>query len=303
MTKISTGYQYTVFQRRVEELNKTRLEHGRAAVGMGDAEAKDVAHLHVYQSMKAQLTSLNDACTKAQDRSRKTTQALDTVHGVATRLAELTHGRRSGQFKTTYATECRQLLQNLERDLNVRSTNGYIFAGRATNVPPMDTQSMDPVDVDTVDFGYYKGSANNFNTIINLDGQMQEFEIRADDAGIERLVRALRAGMTVTNDVADDDPRIEKIYTLTYERCIREDLPRLLERAANIEKNFDQVSESIETTKTDLDRLIAMIRKTDMSGISQSIQLQQESDLLLKLTYANAQKLLNDSDLFRAMGL
>lgn len=303
MSKISTGYQYTIFQRRLEDLNATRLKHGRAAVGMGEAEAKDTAHLYVYQSAKNQLSSLKDACSKSQDRARKTTSALEAMQQIADRLSTLTSARRSGQYKATYASECGQMLQDLQRALNVRSTNGYVFAGRAANVAPVDYTGMPAADIATADYSYYQGSNSNFSTIINLDGQQQDFEIRADDAGVEKLVRALRVGMTITESVADDDARVSGVYSLAFEECVRKDCPRLQERAGNIEKLFDTVGESIEETLNDLERLIAEALKLDMAGVSGSIQQQQETDLLLKLTYANAQKLLNDSDLFRALGL
>ncbi len=98
--------------------------------------------------------------------------------------------------------------------LNTTFEGRFIFGGTRTDTPPVSDTVIPPITEGVPDAGYYKGSTENLKarTQDNFD---IEYNVRADDAGFQKMFAAIDLGLK--GDTENSDVKISNAIKLAQE--------------------------------------------------------------------------------------
>jgi flagellar hook-associated protein 3 FlgL len=136
--------------------------------------------------------------------------STDTILGqvieTATSLKNLISQRRNISSNTAaFPAEITGAWQALVSQLNTSLEGRYIFGGTRTDTAPVDEKSFPTLKVDGVpDDGYYSGSQQDI-TIRADDNTEMTYNVRADDAGIQKIFAGLAMAMKGHDTNSDGD--------------------------------------------------------------------------------------------------
>ena len=159
----------------------------------------------------------------------------------------------SGVRNPSFTRDCANLLQQVEKLLNVRGTEGdYLFGGTATNRPPVKVSDLPNPGLGAgANFTYYKGN-DDVRTFQADEGTPEiDLSINANEPALEKLIHALKIGATTVPDGTPDSEASQKLregLTLLNEANNATGISALLQRVgdarAAIELSKDILTEA-----------------------------------------------------------
>lgn len=178
--------------------------------GLGGSEAEQFLQLENKISKSQNYVNEN---TIISTRLNSTDNVLGQVIEAATNLKSLISQRRTaGSSSASFAGAIEGEWQNLVTQLNSTLQGRYIFGGTRTDVPPVDPNNFPTLKEKGVpDDGFYQGSKQDLTARVN-DSSEITYNVRADDAGIQKIFAGL--AMAKIGDDGNSDLDLQKAYDL-----------------------------------------------------------------------------------------
>ena len=218
--------------------------------------------------------------------------SVSSVIDAATKLKTLLTNALNGSNATEMALtqEAQNLLNEVSKSLNVKIGDRHLFSGSLTNVAPVDLAAAGftapptayPSSADT---GYYQG-----NTTILSSRAADDFDVSygatADEAGFEKIIRALNLTATVTLTPTIDRDRLQDALDVVNQAI--QELPTIRSRIAASQTALDQADEMHADMTTYLEVSITEITSVD---ITETISRINADQVLLQASYMTISRL------------
>jgi len=213
---------YALYQTTLQDSSKVQqnLADLQSQLSSG-SKSQDFAGLG--GSAAAQFLSLENKISKSTNyvsensivstRLNSTDNVLSQVIESATNLQALISQRRTaGSSSASFGDALQGEWQNLVGQLNSSLQGRYLFGGTRTDVPPVDGKAFPTLKEDGVpDDGYYQGSKQDVTARVS-DSTEISYNVRADDAGIQKIFAGL--AMAKKGDDGKSDSDLQKAYDL-----------------------------------------------------------------------------------------
>ena len=195
-------------------------------------EAYQSAQLQMSSGLKAQAYSENALVVQESFNVKNTISGIEqyvsnmdtvnarlqTIESALDIIANVTQEFRSrlmrvvqpGQPDTAFGQFCQDSLEMIAKQLNSRDSKGnYLMSGTDWTAIPVDlTLLPNPTLGGAPSTAYYQGDQGQ-NTVNIDDGQVINYTLRADDAGLANILSALKTGATVTPDYNEGGPNMQ----------------------------------------------------------------------------------------------
>ena len=128
--------------------------------------------------------------------------------------------------------EADNLLQEVAKQLNVKIGDRYLFAGTITDTPPVDLNasgySAPPTSYPSnADTGYFQGDSTRIKVRAADDFDVT-YGATADEAGFEKLIRALQLAKTASTSPTIDRLRLQEALAMVNQAIA--DIPNIRSR-------------------------------------------------------------------------
>lgn len=146
-------------------------------------------------------------------RLNTTDNVLSQVIDTATNLKNLISQRRNAASNNAaFADTLTGEWKNIVNQLNTTQEGRYLFGGTRTDFPPVNADSFPTLKESGVpDDGYYQGNKQDVSIRAN-DSTEITYNVRADDAGIQKIFAGL--AMAKQGHENNSDGNLEKAYDL-----------------------------------------------------------------------------------------
>lgn len=148
-----------------------------------------------------------------QTRITSTDNVLEQVIETASNLRNMISQRRNVSSNTAaFPDAIKGAWQSLVSQLNSNLEGRYLFGGTRTDTPPVSADQFPTLKVDGVpDDGYYQGSKQDV-TVRADDTTEINYNVRADDEGIQQIFAGLAMAQKGSDNNSDED--LAKAYDL-----------------------------------------------------------------------------------------
>lgn len=160
------------------------------------------------------------------------------------------------------------LLAQVAGLLNVKQDGRYLFAGTATNVPPVDLNAPGfaappPIYPGTADTGYFQGDSTKL--AVRVDDNLDvTYGVTAEEAGFEQVIRALRLAATAAVGPPQDRARIEEALRVVNEAL--ENIPLIVSQIGRARRTLDEVSATHNEVQLFTEESIGNIENVDVAA-------------------------------------
>lgn len=205
-------------------------------------------------------------------RINTTNNILSQVIDTAANLKSLISQRRNiASNSDAFPETIKGVWDSLVSQLNTSQEGRYLFSGSATDTPPIDTETFPTVDDEgTPNTAYYKGS-NQDVTVRADDNTEINYNVRADDAGIQKIFAALAMAKRGHDNKSDD--QLAKAYDLATEG-----LDEVIARQSILNQNkvaIDDINTRHESFKLYFVGVKEEIGNADLVSVSTQVAINQ----------------------------
>lgn len=196
MTAISTLSQNLQMQQyMLQDLNQENTVAAQISTGLVSSsysgvapQASTIVNLTAQQSQdQAYLGTITTLNTRMSTMSG----AMSDIQNLVTQFSQGFTTDAYNTSGTTVQTEAKQLLTEVESDLNVQDGNGYVFSGYQTSSQSVNASALpNPGNLATANTAYYGGDNNVQQATIDQNTTIS-YGITANNPAFEQIIRAL----------------------------------------------------------------------------------------------------------------
>jgi flagellar hook-associated protein 3 FlgL len=204
-----------------------------------------------------QFTALDNKLQKATQYGRTNTVVgarLDTTDNALSQIIESTTNLKNlillrRNNSTTSGLAFDQQLQGLwstiASQLNTNSEGRYLFSGTDTATPAVDGSKIPTLVTQGVpDAGYYQGSTDDITARVQ-DGIDMKYNVRADDAGFQKIIAAIATAQK--GSAQGSDELLSQAYDL---------LQHGIERVVQVQTNVAANKVTLDQVNTQMDAMV-----------------------------------------------
>jgi flagellar hook-associated protein 3 FlgL len=198
MTAISTLSQNLQMQQyMLQELNQENTVAAQISTGLVSSsysglapQASTIVNLTAQQSQdQAYLGTITTLNTRMSTMSG----SMNDIQNLVSQFAQgfTTDAYNTSGGSATVQTEAKQLLSEVESDLNVQDGSGYVFSGYQTSSASFNASALpNPGNLATANTAYYGGDNNVQQATIDQNTTIS-YGVTANNPAFEQIVRAL----------------------------------------------------------------------------------------------------------------
>jgi flagellar hook-associated protein 3 FlgL len=270
---------------------QTRQATGVRSATFGGLKG-DAGKLLDIEGQSARLEADGAGATGAGAVVQAAYSAVGDIAALATQvrsqLSAALSGTYAGGVTPITAEQAQGWLANLQAELDTQVGGQYVFAGQASDRPPVDFSApgYDPgAAPDTPDTGYFSGSSNPrvFHT---SDGQAVQVSVAADQPGFEALARALSLIAAAPTDPATLQKAFDQVGQAVSD--IGQSQATLSDQAARL----DDIATTATDKTTTLNNLASDLNGADLTTATVMVTQYQTQ---LEALYQTIGKLASDS--------
>ena len=180
-----------------------------------------------------------------------------------------------------------QTTQSEFRDLlNTQIAGDYIFAGSATNIPPVDLSDpaiLAQTSPSIVDAAYYQGNTQAVNTPI-ADGVFVNPTIAASEGGFEQVFRALNL---VLNNAADPNALLEAI------NLIDQGIEDITNTRSRVSSNANTLQQQLDINANERNLLAELAGDINAVDIAEATLVSQQLSAQLQASFSASARALS----------
>jgi flagellar hook-associated protein 3 FlgL len=244
--------------------------------------AKDSSKILSLESDYARLVTQTENAQLAMERADVSYDVLGTIiDSTQPFLAAVNAGLSSTITSQDLLQFAEVGLSQIESLLNTQVAGRFLFAGSATQTPPVDfaDPAFGPATTPSVvDFDYYQG--NDFiQSVEASDGLVVDYGFTANDPALEEIIRAY----DLIRNAPTDQATLEEAFTL-----LETGLDQLSEKRSSISLNAQALDRSVNNNMDDLnliDNTLAGLKDVDLAEVTIRLQeLQSQLEASYSLT-------------------
>ena len=178
--------------------------------GLGGSESEQFLLLENKIAKTSLYVSNNNiALTRVNTTDNILSQVIETASSLQSIISQR---RNAASDHSAFPENIKGAWQNLAGQLNTSLEGRYLFAGTRTDTQPVNTTDFPTLKTDGVpDDGYYQGSKSDIS--LRADDNIDiTYNVRADDAGIQKIFAGL--AMAKKGDANNSDVDLQKAYDL-----------------------------------------------------------------------------------------
>jgi len=184
------------------------------------------------------------------------------------------------------------LLSQVAGLLNERQDGRYLFAGTATDAPPVDLNapgftappSIYPSSADT---GYYVGNSTKLTARVD-DGFDVTYGVTADETGFEQIIRALNLAATANVGPPQERDRFEEALRVVNQAI--DNIPLIISRIGGARRTLEQVQNKHNDFQLFTDEAIGKVENVDVTA---AVSRLTEDQVTLEASYMTVARLAN----------
>lgn len=222
MDRISSfSHQRQLISQALQVQNKVATAQVQVASGLKSSDYKGVA------SETRLMVTLEGELQKAQnyiDNGEIVAGRVETLYSAASQIAEIASDARTWLAEaisgsndvTTYNQQAAAAMEEVANLLNTQQGGRYLFGGSLTEQAPVDLSSYPAqTSPSSTDISYYLGDGTvaSYQASPNL---AIDYGVTADNAGFEKLLRAMSLAANAATDPVDKTA-LEEAYDLVTE--------------------------------------------------------------------------------------
>ena len=274
MTRVSDLAQFTISQFYLQNTQK-RLFDAQVQIATGKVGTRyvdvgaDASRLVNLEGTKARVDQYQKNIAIVEQRLQVMESNTSAIFELASTLRTLlVNGLNAEQSSDLALTQAAQdLLNQVVGLLNERMDGRYLFAGTATDTPPVnlnapgfnDPPSVYPTSADT---GYYQGTSTRL--AVRVDDEFDvTYGVTADEAGFEQIIRALR--LTTTADVGPPQDRNRLEEALRVVNQALDNLPVIVSRIGEARRTLEQMAAKHQNFLLFTEEAISEIENVDVA--------------------------------------
>jgi flagellar hook-associated protein 3 FlgL len=252
----------------------------------------DAGRLLDLQGQSARIKADGDAATAAGAVTQAAYSAVGSIADLATQVRSQLSAALSGTYASGVtpitADQAQSWLKSLQAALNTQIGGKYVFAGQASDRPPVDFSqaAYDPSSApDAPDTAYFSGSSAG-RSLSTSDGRTIQLSTTADQPGFETLARALSLIAAAPTDQATLQKAYDQVSQAVGE--IGQTQAQISDQAATL----DDIAASAKVKTTTLGNLATDLNGADLATAAVLVTQYQTQ---LEALYQTIGKLSSDS--------
>ncbi len=291
MTRI-TDYsqsQLTLFflQNLQKQLTDTQNQISTGLVSQDYAGlGADTSRLVSLQSAEARVNQYTSTAQTVNQRLTSMESATGQLFTVASNLQKLLVNGLNAQSASdlNLNQQATDMLNQVQGILNTQLDGTYLFAGTATNTPPVDVNAAGfatPPGVypSSADTGYYQGNDTKLSARVD-DNYDLTYGITANEAGFEQLIRSLRLAATTTVGPPSDTNRLNEALGVVQQAI--QNIPDITSRIGSAQSAMQAVQAKQTDFKQFADKTIGDLSNVD---VTQAVTKLSEQQTTLQASY------------------
>jgi flagellar hook-associated protein 3 FlgL len=244
--------------------------------------AKDSSKILSLESDYARLVTQTENAQLSMERADVSYDVLGTIiDSTQPFLAAVNAGLSSTITSQDLLQFAEVGLSQIESLLNTQVAGRFLFAGSATQTPPVDfaDPAFGPATTPSaIDFDYYQG--NDFvQSVEASDGLVVDYGFTANDPALEEIIRAY----DLIRNAPTDPATLQEAFTL-----LETGLDQLSEKRSSISLNAQALDRSVNNNMDDLnliDNTLAGLKEVDLAEVTIRLQeLQSQLEASYSLT-------------------
>lgn len=273
MTRIATLAQHNLMQSQIAQ-TQGKIQELQIQTSSGQKAqrysgiASDSLRLLNLENDRARIDQYVNGNGTVNLRLQAMETSVSETFDLATQLKTLLVNAISGDNASILSLNATatDMMNEAERDLNVKIGDRYLFSGTATGTAPVDISdpaftappTSYPSNADT---SYYQGNGTRLTTRV-ADNFDLTWGVTADEPGFEQLMRALHLVATSDNSSAPDTNRLQEALNVVNQAIAN--IPTIRSRIGSAQKSIDQVNTSHQDSKLYMDQTISDIKGVDI---------------------------------------
>jgi flagellar hook-associated protein 3 FlgL len=239
MTRISNIAQHNLTISQIFE-TQSRLQRAQIQLSTGMKsqnysgianDSQRLVNLESSRALSDQFVTNNRIVTlRLQTMELSVSNIFEAASKLKTILVNGLNGSNASEFSLNL--EADNLLQEVAKQLNVKIGDRFLFAGTITDTAPVDLTAAGygapptsyPSNADT---GYFQGDGTRIKVRAADDFDVT-YGATADEAGFEKIIRALQLAKTATTSPTIDTLRLQEALTIVNQAI--NDIPNIRSR-------------------------------------------------------------------------
>jgi flagellar hook-associated protein 3 FlgL len=244
--------------------------------------AKDSSKILSLESDYARLVTQTENAQLAMERADVSYDVLGTIIDSTQPFLAAVNAGLSSTITSQDLLQFAEIgLSQIESLLNTQVAGRFLFAGSATQTPPVDfaDPAFGPATTPSViDTDYYQG--NDFvQSVEASDGLVVDYGFTANDPALEEIIRAY----DLIRNAPTDPATLQEAFTL-----LETGLDQLSEKRSSISLNAQALDRSVNNNMDDLnliDNTLAGLKEVDLAEVTIRLQeLQSQLEASYSLT-------------------
>lgn len=188
------------------------------------------------------------------------------------------------------AQGAQDILQQVAGLLNERQDGRYLFAGTATNVPPVDLNAAGfapppPTYPSSADTGYFQGNSTKLS--VRADDNVDvTYGVTADETGFEQIIRALNLAANADVGPPQDRDRLEEALRVVNQAL--DNIPLIVSRIGGARRTLDQTANKHQDFRLFTDEAIGKIESVD---VAEAVSRLTQDQVMLEASYMTVARL------------
>jgi len=291
MTRI-TDYsqsQLTLFflQNLQKQLTDTQNQISTGLVSQDYAGlGADTSRVVSLQSAEARVNQYTSTAQTVNQRLTSMESATGQLFTVASNLQKLLVNGLNAQAASdlNLNQQATDMLNQVQGILNTQLDGTYLFAGTATNTPPVDVNAAGfatPPGVypSSADTGYYQGNDTKLSARVD-DNYDLTYGITANESGFEQLIRSLRLAATTNVGPPSDTNRLNEALGVVQQAI--QNIPDITSRIGSAQAAMQAVQAKQTDFKQFADQTIGDLSNVD---VTQAVTKLSEQQTTLQASY------------------
>lgn len=291
MTRI-TDYsqsQQTLFflQNLQKQLTDTQNQISTGLVSQDYAGlGADTSRVVSLQSAEARVNQYTSTAQTVNQRLTSMESATGQLFTVASNLQKLLVNGLNAQSASdlNLNQQATDMLNQVQGILNTQLDGTYLFAGTATNTPPVDVNAAGfatPPGVypSSADTGYYQGNDTKLSARVD-DNYDLTYGITANESGFEQLIRSLRLAATTNVGPPSDTNRLNEALGVVQQAI--QNIPDITSRIGSAQSAMQAVQAKQTDFKQFADQTIGDLSNVD---VTQAVTKLSEQQTTLQASY------------------
>ena len=272
--RVTTLAQQTFTLAQIQSL-QSRIADQNIAITSGKTAqrysgiAEEAKRLVSLEATHVQLTGFvtnnNLVDQSLQSMESSMSQLVDIANDFRTALIESLNSNNAAS--SGIDIEAQNLLQQVASMLNTEFDGRYLFAGSKTDTAPVDLNDpgfLPPPAVypGTADTSYYQGDQETLSARASADLTIS-YGVRADEAAVEKLVRAIHLTATATVSPVPDTARLNESLRLMAE--VIDELPLVVSRIGVARASLEIANAGHDETLLYAEQTIGELANTNLT--------------------------------------